>query len=94
MDFKRASKERTFELLETWRNKHNIWKVIKDGKPKMAPCGDNGGIWRFILKHSISVHTNPLILEKWTKSWMTVHLLNYKISKVKYYVCEIKKAFY
>ena len=60
----------------------------------MAPCGDNGGIWRFILKHSISVHTNPLILEKWTKSWMTVHLLNYKISKVKYYVCEIKKAFY
>ena len=38
----------------------------------MAPCGDNGGIWRFILKHSISVHPNGLILEKWTKSWMTV----------------------
>ena len=41
-------------------------------KPKMALCGDNGGIWRFILKYSITVHHNHLVLEQWTKRWMTV----------------------
>ena len=25
-------------------------------KPKMALCGDNGGIWRFILNYSITAH--------------------------------------
>ena len=81
MDFKRASKERTLSFL---RHKHYIWKVVKDDlisknnlssasrKPKMAPCGHNGGIWRFILKYSIIVHHNRLVLEQWTKRWMTV----------------------
>ena len=41
-------------------------------KPKMAVCGDKGGIWRFILKYSITVHHNRLVLEQWTKRWMTV----------------------
>ena len=41
-------------------------------KPKMALCGDNGGIWRFIFKYSITVHHNRLVLEQWTKRWMTV----------------------
>ena len=38
----------------------------------MAICGGNGGIWRFILKNSITVHHNHLVLEQWTKRWMTV----------------------
>ena len=41
-------------------------------KPKMALCGDNGGIWRFILKYSITVHHNHLVLEQWRKRWTTV----------------------
>ena len=41
-------------------------------KPKMALSGDNGGIWRFILKYSITAHHNHLVLEQWTKRWMTV----------------------
>ena len=65
MDFKRLQKK---ELLTFLRHKHNIWKVIKDylvsknilssasRKPKMALCGDNGGIWRFILNYSITAH--------------------------------------
>ena len=58
----------------------------------MALCGDNGGIWRFILKYSITVQDNCLVLGQWAKRWMTFQLLNYKMSKMKYYVCEIKKA--
>ena len=38
----------------------------------MALCGDNGGKWRFHLKHSITVHHNLLVLEQWTKTWITV----------------------
>ena len=38
----------------------------------MALCGDNWGIWGFILKYSITVHHNCLDVEQWTKRWMTV----------------------
>ena len=41
-------------------------------KPKMALCDDNGGIWKFILKYSVTVHYNRLVLEQWTKRWMTI----------------------
>ena len=41
-------------------------------KPKMELCGDNGGIWRFILKYSATAHHNRLVLEQWTKRWMTI----------------------
>ena len=41
-------------------------------KPKMTLCGDNGGISRFILKYSITIHHNRLVLQQWTKRWMTV----------------------
>ena len=41
-------------------------------KPKMALSGDNGGIWRFILKYSVTVHHNHFVLEQWTKRWTTV----------------------
>ena len=61
IDFIRASKEITFELL---RCKHVIWKVIEN-----------------------------LVLEQRTRTLMTLHLQNYKMSKVKYYVCKIKKFF-
>ena len=38
----------------------------------MAFCGDNGGIWRFMLKYSITLHHNRLVLQQWSKRWMTV----------------------
>ena len=54
------------ELLNFLRHKHNIWKVIKyDLVLKMlyhqpyhimALCRDNGGMWRFLLSYSITVH--------------------------------------
>ena len=40
--------------------------------PKMALCDGNGGIWKFLLKYSIAVHHKHLVLEQWTKRWMTV----------------------
>ena len=43
----------------------------------MALSGDNGGIWRFILKYSITVHYNHLVLEQWTTRWMTI--LSFKL---------------
>ena len=57
---------------------NKIWFSIKNTlssasrKPEMALCGDNGGIRRFILKYSITVHHNCLVLEQWTKKWMSV----------------------
>ena len=38
----------------------------------MALCGDNRGILKFLLKYSIIVLYNRLVLEQWTKRWMTV----------------------
>ena len=38
----------------------------------MALCGDEKGIWRFLLMYAIAVHYNGLVLERWTKKWMTV----------------------
>ena len=66
------------------KDKHNIWKVIKydlllkntlsspSRKPKMALCGDNRGRLRFLLKYSITVHQNRLVLVQWRKRWMAV----------------------
>ena len=74
-------------------NSNERWFSIKNTlssasrKPKVALCTDNRKIWRFILEYSITVHHKRLVLEQWTKRWMAVHLLNYK---VKYYVCKIK----
>ena len=50
--------------------KNTLWSASR--KPKMALGGDNRGIWRFLLKYSIIVHYNRLVLEQWTKRWMTV----------------------
>ena len=41
-------------------------------KPKMALCGNDRGIWRFLFKYSSTVHHNRLVLKQWTKRWMTV----------------------
>ena len=41
-------------------------------KPKITLCGDNRGIGRFFLKYSITVHHNRLVLEQWTKRWMSL----------------------
>ena len=71
------------ERLNFLRYKH-IWTVIKDylvfkntlssasRRAKIALCGDNRGIWRFLLKYLITVHHNRLVFEQWTKRSMTI----------------------
>ena len=56
----------------------------------MALCGNSRGIWRSLSKVSVTIHPNRLVLEQWTKRWITIS----SSKLLKYYVCEIKKAFY
>ena len=60
----------------------------------MALCGDNGGIWRFILKYSITVHHNRLVLEQWTKRWMTVSSSKLQNEQSEVLCLRNKKTFY
>ena len=50
---------------------------------------------KFVLKDSITVYISTVIIQLWNNEqegeW-PFHLLSYKMSKVKYYVCEIKKS--
>ena len=70
----------SYKLSNFLRDKHNIWKVIKDDLVSKIlyhqleggqDCGDNEGIRRFILKYSITAHHNRLVLKQWAKRWMT-----------------------
>ena len=65
-------------LRQTCLKSNKTWFSIKNTlslasrKPKKALCGDNEGIWRSVLKYLITVQHNRLVLEQWTKRWMTV----------------------
>ena len=76
MDFKKALKLRTLELLETktyYLKSNERWfrNTLSSALGKMT-LYDNTGTRRFLLKHSITVHHNRLGLELWTKRWITV----------------------
>ena len=74
------------------------WFSIKNilssasGKPKMALCSDNRGIWRFILKYSITVHQNRLVLEQWTKRWMTISSSKLQNEQIEVFCLRNKKS--
>ena len=59
----------------------------------MVLCGDNGGIWRFLLKYFVTVHHNRLVLQELTKRWMTVSSSKLQNEQSEVFFCEIKKAF-
>ena len=96
-----ASKEK---LLNFQNETYNIWKVIRNdlvskmiyhqlqGSQKWHFLVLNREIWRFLSKYSITVQNNRLVLKQWTKR--SFHLLNYKMNKMKYNVCEIKRNFW
>ena len=101
IDFMNASKEK---LLNFLNETYNIWKVIRNdlvlkiiyhqlqGSQKWHFLVLNREIWRFLSKYSITVQNNRLVLKQWTKR--SFHLLNFKMNKVKYDVCEIKRSFW
>ena len=59
----------------------------------MPLCGDNEGILRFLLKYSIAVHHNRLVLEQWIKRWITVSSSKFQNQQSDVLCLQNKKAF-
>ena len=59
----------------------------------MAFCDNNRGTCRSLLKYSVTVQTNRLILKQWTKRWKTVSSSKFQ-NKLNEVLCLRKKTFW